>query len=81
MVDTSCSTAIIKLKHWHIPHAANNSTYHQRTNPKLIPYLHAMVAGSPPVKTWCKYAVTEIIQINMTMGIHLTGCYKNSVIF
>ena len=80
MVGTSCSTAI-KLNHWHATsHAAKNSTYHQRTIPKLISYLHA-IAGSQPVKTWCKYAVTEIIQINMTMEIHLTGCYKNSVIF
>jgi hypothetical protein len=35
-----------------VPHTAN-SAYHQRTISKLIHFLHA-IAGSPPVKTWCK---------------------------
>ena len=47
----------------------------KRTIPKLIQFLHA-TSGSPPVKTWCKYAVTKIIHIhimNMMIGIQLTG--------
>jgi hypothetical protein len=35
-----------------VPHAAN-SAYHQKTISNLIQFLHA-IAGSPPVKTWCK---------------------------